>query len=201
MSKKLLIFDAFINLVLGVLLLSFSEKLATFLGVPYVTNHFYPNILGAIFIGITIALLIEVYKKNENINEKRIKKEAKKDVLQEPGPVDRKVNIPNVYEKLNIKRRYRTEVGRMETGDLLLFSIKGLSTIKNIRYNDKGTIHLFKEYGWDGKDYLLSVKANKFHQKYFKDKKIINLSLNKRDGFERKSDRMNAYFSLQKPGI
>ena len=67
MKKKLLLFDAFINLVLGVLLLSFSEKLATFLGVPYIQNHFYPNILGAIFIGITIALLIEVYKKNENI--------------------------------------------------------------------------------------------------------------------------------------
>ena len=64
MSKKLLLFDAFVNLVLGILLLSFSEKLANFFGVPYTTNYFYPNLLGAILIGITIALLIEVYKKN-----------------------------------------------------------------------------------------------------------------------------------------
>jgi hypothetical protein len=67
MSKKILIFDALINLILGVLLLFFSEELANYIGVPYTVNHFYPNILGAIFIGITIALLIEYFNKTNKM--------------------------------------------------------------------------------------------------------------------------------------
>jgi hypothetical protein len=61
-SKKILLLDAIINLILGVLLLAYSENLSTYLGVPYTSNYFYPNILGAIFIGITIALFIEFFK-------------------------------------------------------------------------------------------------------------------------------------------
>ena len=54
--------DATINLILGVLLLAYSENLATYIGVPVTSNYFYPNILGGIFIGITIALFIEFFK-------------------------------------------------------------------------------------------------------------------------------------------
>jgi hypothetical protein len=67
MNKKItLLIDALINLILGVLLLSFNPSLCGFLGVPYSELHFYPNILGAVFIGITIALVIEAYKKPES---------------------------------------------------------------------------------------------------------------------------------------
>jgi hypothetical protein len=62
-KKTALIIDAAINFVLGVLLLFFSTGLADFLGVPATDNFFYPNLLGAIFIGITIALVIEAYRK------------------------------------------------------------------------------------------------------------------------------------------
>lgn len=64
MSKKItLSIDAFINLILGILLLAYSLPLVEFLGVPYTQNYFYPNILGAIFIGIAIALIVEAYRK------------------------------------------------------------------------------------------------------------------------------------------
>ena len=58
--KIILIIDASINFLLGVLLIIFSPKLVNLLGVPVSSTNFYPNILGAIFIGITIALIIEV---------------------------------------------------------------------------------------------------------------------------------------------
>ena len=56
--KVILIIDALINFVLGVLLLLFSPAVVGWLGVPPSSTNFYPNILGAIFIGITIALVI-----------------------------------------------------------------------------------------------------------------------------------------------
>ena len=56
--KIILIVDAVINFVLGVLLLLFTPTIATWLGVPQSSTSFYPNLLGAIFIGITIALVI-----------------------------------------------------------------------------------------------------------------------------------------------
>ena len=67
-NKKILLLDAFTNLILGVLLLFYSENLASLLGVPYTSNYFYPTILGAIFIGITIALLLEFFRKTETIS-------------------------------------------------------------------------------------------------------------------------------------
>ena len=67
MNKKItLLTDAFINFILGVLLLAYSPRLVNFLGVPYSDNFFYPNILGAIFIGITIALIIEAFRKHSD---------------------------------------------------------------------------------------------------------------------------------------
>ncbi len=65
MDKKIiLLFDAFINLILGVLLLAFSPKVVNFLGLPSSESYFYPNILGAVLLGITFALIIEAFRKN-----------------------------------------------------------------------------------------------------------------------------------------
>jgi len=58
MMRAILIVDAVINFLLGVLLLLFSPPLVAWLGVPASSTSFYPNILGAVFIGITIALII-----------------------------------------------------------------------------------------------------------------------------------------------
>ena len=64
---KVLLIDALINLVLGVLLVTFPIKLVQFLGIPQAQSTFYPSILGAVFIGITIALLIEYFRKPSGI--------------------------------------------------------------------------------------------------------------------------------------
>ena len=56
--KSILIADAAINFILGVLLIIFPYGIAKWLGIPDPSTHFYINILGAVFIGITIALLI-----------------------------------------------------------------------------------------------------------------------------------------------
>jgi len=60
-----------------------------------------------------------------------------------------------------------------------------------------GKVIIEKYYGWDDKDFALYVPANKFYQKFFKDKTIIKLCTNPRDGFEKKSGQMLAYFSLK----
>ena len=65
--KVILIVDAVINFVLGVLLLLFSPTIVAWLGVPPSSTSFYPNILGAIFIGITIALVIGASEPNSVI--------------------------------------------------------------------------------------------------------------------------------------
>lgn len=62
-KTKLLLLDAAINLFLGILLIIFSEKIVFAFGVPESSTKFYPNILGAIFIGITIALILEYYRR------------------------------------------------------------------------------------------------------------------------------------------
>lgn len=61
--KTLLLVDAIINFILGLLLIGYSSKLADFLGVPVAETSFYPNILGGVFIGIALALLIEAITK------------------------------------------------------------------------------------------------------------------------------------------
>lgn len=62
-TSLLLLIDAIINLILGFLLLIFSKKLVTLLGVPDTDQYFYPNILGAVLFGIGLALLIEYFRK------------------------------------------------------------------------------------------------------------------------------------------
>ena len=67
MKKKItLLIDALINLILAVLLLSFSPGVANFLGVPNAQINFYPNILGAVLLGITIALIVEAFRKDSS---------------------------------------------------------------------------------------------------------------------------------------
>jgi hypothetical protein len=55
----LLTVDAIINLALGGILLVFPRSIVALLGVPDAASAFYPSILGAVLIGIGIALLVE----------------------------------------------------------------------------------------------------------------------------------------------
>jgi len=65
--KTLLVIDAIINLVLGLLLLLFPAGVVELLGLPYTNTNFYPGILGGVLFGIGIALLIERYGAIKNI--------------------------------------------------------------------------------------------------------------------------------------
>lgn len=62
-SSKILLVDALINLILGVLLVAFPKSVVDLLGVPQTEVTFYPSILGAILIGIALALLIEYLRR------------------------------------------------------------------------------------------------------------------------------------------
>lgn len=59
MRTLLLTIDGAVNLALGALLLVFPRPLVALLGVPPSPVAFYPSILGAVLIGIGIALLVE----------------------------------------------------------------------------------------------------------------------------------------------
>lgn len=61
MDRIVLIVDAIVNFSLGLLLIVFPREAVSTLGVPPSSTNFYPNVLGAIFIGITIALLMAAY--------------------------------------------------------------------------------------------------------------------------------------------
>jgi len=63
--SRLLMVDAGINFILGVLFLltiPFPEQISQFFGVPKVANSFYPSILGAVLFGIGIGLVLESYR-------------------------------------------------------------------------------------------------------------------------------------------
>jgi hypothetical protein len=62
-NRTLLLVDAAVNLILGILLLAYSPDLVRVLGLPQTAQFFYPNILGAVFVGIAIALVIEAFRK------------------------------------------------------------------------------------------------------------------------------------------
>jgi hypothetical protein len=57
--NPVLLIDAAINLLLGVVLLAFRPSLAQALGIPQAKLSFYPTILGAMLFGIGLALLLE----------------------------------------------------------------------------------------------------------------------------------------------
>ena len=65
--KIVLFVDAVINLILGVLLLIFSDSLIKFVGVPTSATSFYPNILGGVLFGIGLALLVECFRKPDGL--------------------------------------------------------------------------------------------------------------------------------------
>lgn len=62
-QSALLLIDATINSLLGILLLIFPRSVAEALGVPPTDITFYPSILGAVLLGIGIALTIEWRRK------------------------------------------------------------------------------------------------------------------------------------------
>ncbi len=57
--KTLLLTDAFINFILGILLILFPVTIVHWMGLPVPMTNFYVNILGAVFIGIALALFWE----------------------------------------------------------------------------------------------------------------------------------------------
>lgn len=57
--RQLLILDGIVNLFLGTLLLFFPEPLVRFLGIPDAEVRFYPSILGAVLVGVALALFME----------------------------------------------------------------------------------------------------------------------------------------------
>jgi hypothetical protein len=60
--KPVLLVDASVNLVLGVVLLAFGTPAVQSLGIPPASSAFYPNILGGVFIGVTLALVVEALR-------------------------------------------------------------------------------------------------------------------------------------------
>jgi hypothetical protein len=59
---RLLELDGIGNVLLGVPLLLFPGAVSSFLGLPPIGATFYPAILGAVFVGIGVALLVERFR-------------------------------------------------------------------------------------------------------------------------------------------
>jgi hypothetical protein len=57
-KRNILLIDAIINFFLAFLLGIFPREVISFLGLPVVSKPFYASILGGVFLGIGIALLI-----------------------------------------------------------------------------------------------------------------------------------------------
>ena len=69
MKNALLKIDALVNFILGVLLLMtapYPQQMAELLGVPGVEQGFYPSIMGGVFIGIGIGLLLETNRRKDD---------------------------------------------------------------------------------------------------------------------------------------
>ncbi len=59
-NRRFLIFlDGVIYLLFGIILLLFPWDVGQWLGLPVPDNHFYPTLLGAVILGIGLALLLE----------------------------------------------------------------------------------------------------------------------------------------------
>lgn len=58
-DRRLLTLDAIINLCLGLVLLGFANAAISLLGLPLADTDFYVTLLGAILLGIGLALWIE----------------------------------------------------------------------------------------------------------------------------------------------
>jgi hypothetical protein len=57
--RFVLIIDAIINFILGVMLMIFPNNLVSLLGLPMTYEPFYTSVLGAVLFGIALALVIE----------------------------------------------------------------------------------------------------------------------------------------------
>jgi len=61
--SMILLVDAVINVVLGLLLILYTPGIVRLLGVPFVEQAFYARILGGVLFGIGIALVMECHRK------------------------------------------------------------------------------------------------------------------------------------------
>jgi hypothetical protein len=61
--RVILMIDAVVNLLLGILLMIFPQNIFVFFGLPVTYEPFYTSVLGAILIGIAVALVIEATRK------------------------------------------------------------------------------------------------------------------------------------------
>ena len=61
-GSGLLVLDAVVNLALGLLLVLFPARLAALLGIPLRDGLFIASVLGAVLIGIGVALLLESFR-------------------------------------------------------------------------------------------------------------------------------------------
>ncbi len=62
-KKVLLLIDAIINLIIGLVLILYPLGMGEIMGLPTATTSFYPSILGAVIFGIGIALYLERSRK------------------------------------------------------------------------------------------------------------------------------------------
>jgi hypothetical protein len=62
-NSIVLLIDAMVNFSLGMLLVIFPADIFQFIGLPVTDHAFYPTILGAVLIGIAVALIIEFNRK------------------------------------------------------------------------------------------------------------------------------------------
>lgn len=62
-NSVVLLVDALVNFFLGMLLVVFPADVFEFIGMPLADNAFYPTILGAVLIGIAVALIVEYNRK------------------------------------------------------------------------------------------------------------------------------------------
>jgi hypothetical protein len=65
--KTLLTVDGAINLILGVVLMLSPVGVLNVLGLPETNTDFYPTLLGAVLLGIGVALFIELFGSKKNI--------------------------------------------------------------------------------------------------------------------------------------
>jgi uncharacterized protein YbaA (DUF1428 family) len=106
------------------------------------------------------------------------------------GGIKKGILLPENYDPLkSIKDRFvNVPIGKAER------YILDLDINSAVRSSDDKIV-IFREYRYSGY-YSLSVPANRNYHNYIKDENIISLC-NNPDGFERRSDKMVAYFSRE----
>lgn len=62
-NSVVIVIDAMLNFFLGLVLVVFPAEIFGFIGLPLTNHAFYPTLLGAVLIGIAIALILEFNRK------------------------------------------------------------------------------------------------------------------------------------------